>query len=137
MASDAATLQKLIVATLATHAPLAALLGGAKIHDRPPEGAGLPYVTLGATRVNDAGTSSEAASEHLVLIHVWSRKGGRKEAAEVLAEIRSRLAGIPAALDGMRLVSLIWRGEDIFHDAGVNAFHGSIRYRAFTEAVTL
>ena len=48
MASDAATLQKMIVARLVTHAPLVALLGGAKIHDRPPQGAALPYVTLGA-----------------------------------------------------------------------------------------
>ena len=72
-----------------------------------------------------------------MLLHIWSRQGGRKEAAQVLAEIRSALETVPATLDGMRLISLIWRGEDIVHDADVNAFHGSIRYRALTEPMAL
>ena len=137
MASDAATLQKMIVTSLLTHVPLTTLLGGAKIYDRPPGGAALPYVTLGATRMNDAGTASEEAGEHLLLLHVWSRNGGRKEAADILAEISVALESSPAALDDMRLVNLIWRGEDIVHDADVRAFHGTIRFRAVTEALQL
>lgn len=137
MASDVATLQKLIVTRLVTHSPLTAMLGGAKIYDRPPEGAALPYVTLGATRVNDAGTASENAGEHLVLLHVWSRKGGRKETADILAEIRTALETVPATLDTMRLVNLVWRGEDIVHDTDVRAYHGTIRHRAVTEAIAL
>ncbi len=137
MASDTQTLQQAVFSHLAADTALAALLGGAKVHDRPPDGAVMPYVTLGVTRAFNADTASEKAQEHLFTLHAWSSAGGRKEAMLVLDALRLRMDTLPAVSGAMRIVSVRVQGEDIEHDPDLRAFHGVLRIRAVTEPVTL
>lgn len=137
MSSDTAKLQKAMFAHLAADAILSGMTGGAKIYDRPFDGAALPYVTLGITRAFDASTASEVAHEHLFSTHVWSRKGGRKEALEILNVMRLSLENIANIHDGMRIVALRFQSEDITYNEQVGAYHGTLRFRVMTEAATL
>jgi Protein of unknown function (DUF3168) len=137
MPSDTAKLQKAIFTLLAADVALTALTGGAKIYDRPMEGAALPYVTLGITRAFDASTASEIAHEHLFSTHAWSRKGGRKEALEILQAMRLSLENIAPVQDGMRIVALRFQSEDVTYNEQVAAYQGTLRLRILTEAETL
>ncbi len=137
MASDTQFFQQAVFAHLEGDAALTALLGGAKVHDRPPEGAAMPYVTLGMTRAFDAGTASEKAQEHLFTLHAWSSAGGRKETMSILEAVRLRMENLPAVNGAMRVVSMQAQGEDIAHDPDLRAFHGTLRFRAVTEPTAL
>ncbi len=137
MSSDTVKLQKAVFTHLAADAVLSGLTGGAKIYDRPVDGAVLPYVTLGITRAFDASTASELAHEHLFSTHVWSRKGGRKETLDILNAMRLSLENIAATHDGMRIVSLRFQSEDVAYNEQVAAYQGTLRFRVITEAVTL
>ena len=74
MATPAWELQKAIHGALTSDAEVIALLGGARIYDDVPRGAELPYVTFGQSTARDWSTGSEAGSEHIVTLHVWSRQ---------------------------------------------------------------
>ncbi len=137
MASDTQTLQQAVFNHLTADTALYVLLGGANVHDRPPDGAAMPYVTLGVTRAFNADTASEKAQEHLFTLHAWSAAGGRKEAMLVLEAVRLRMESLPAVSGAMRIVSVRAQGEDIEHDPDLRAFHGVLRYRALTEPVTV
>ena len=137
MASDTQLLQQAVFAHLAADSALGALLGGDKVHDRPPDGAAMPYVTLGMTRAFDAGTASEKAQEHLFTLHAWSSTGGRKQTMQILEAIRLRMDSLPVASGAMRIVSVAAQGEDITHDPDMRAFHGTLRLRALTEPITV
>lgn len=133
MASDTQLLQQSVFSHLAGDAALTALLGGAKVHDRPPDGSAMPYVTVGVTRAFEAGTASERAQEHLFTLHAWSSAGGRKETMAILETIRLRMESLTSVDGAMRIVSATAQGEDIVHDPDLRAFHGSMRFRAVTE----
>ncbi len=137
MASDTQLLQQAVFAHLAGDMALTALLGDVKVHDRPPAGAAMPYVTLGMTRAFDAGTASEKAQEHLFTLHAWSGAGGRKETMGILEATRLRMESLPAVNGTVRIVSLQAQGEDIVHYPDLRAYHGTLRFRAVTEPATL
>jgi hypothetical protein len=112
MAGETGKLQKAIFGHLSADAALTTLLGGAKIYDRPAESASLPYITFGITRVLDAGTASEEGQEHLMTLHAWSRKGGRKEAMSLMDGVQIRLQSLGPVHEGMRIILLRFRGQD-------------------------
>jgi Protein of unknown function (DUF3168) len=133
MTSAALDLHKAIVARLSSDAALLAQLGSAKIYDRPPANAKLPYVSIGQTLSYDWSTASETGHEHLVTLHVWSRARGRIEAHAIMDAIRLRLEGLGPDLAGHRLTLMILEFEDVRHDVGEDGYHGTMRYRALTE----
>lgn len=137
MSADLQKLQEAIHARLSADSTLGALLGGAKIYDRPPEGAAIPYITFGATRTFNAGTASEDAREHLLTLHTWSKTGGRKQCMEIMAATETALQTLPALSGAIRIVSLRRQGEDIAYEPDLRAWHGTLRLRAVTEASTL
>lgn len=60
MPTAAVALRAAIHDALVADSALAALLGGARIYDEPPESAAFPYVTLGECRIADWSTSIDA-----------------------------------------------------------------------------
>ena len=130
-------LQQLIVSHLASDTAITTALGGPKLYDRPPDRATFPYVTLGQTAVFDQSTASETAHEHLVTLHIWSRKGGRLDALQIQDLLRTRLETLPATSGSLRIVSLRFEYQEVRHDPEVDAYHGTLRYRGFTEGVVL
>lgn len=133
MASASWALQQAIYQALTNDGPLVALLGWARVWDDVPERAAFPYVTFAAGSERDWSTGSGAGAEHAVVLHVWSRAGGRKEAQEIVAAVRAVLHEAALTLTGHRLINLRHEASDVRRDADGETYHGIVRLRAVTE----
>ena len=131
--SPAWSLQQSVFAALAADAALTALIGPGRIFDDVPQGAALPYATLGPATTRDWSTGSEQGTEHAFTVHVWSGAKGKKQAHEALDAIRAALHDQPLTLVGQRLVSLHHERSDVRLDPDGETVHGSARFRALTE----
>lgn len=127
------SLQQAVYGVLAADAPLAALLGGARIYDDVPQAAPYPHISLGQTSSNDWGTGTEDGEEHILTLHVWSQAGGRGEAQRIMGAIRTALHTASLTLAGHALVSLRQQFSDVRRDPDGVTIHGLVRYRAVTE----
>ena len=133
MPSSALALQQSIFATLGAHPAIVALLGAARIHDHVPQPATYPYISFGQSTTRDADTSTEAADEHMLTLHVWSRAEGRKETHEIIDAVRAALHDAPLALAGHRLVNLRHEFSEARREPDGDTIHGLVRLRAVTE----
>ena len=128
-----AALRAAIHAALTADAALISLLGGPKIYDEPPRAAIFPYVTLGETRVADYSTGTEAAEEHQMVLHAWSRQGGTREAHLIAGALLQALDDAPLTLTDHTLVNLRFSVADIRREADGRTYHALVRFRAVTE----
>lgn len=131
MSAERALLAALRNALLAD-APATALVGD-RIYDDPPPDVVFPYVTLGRVETRPSDAAANAALDHAVTLHVWSRYGGRAEALDVIAALRAALHNAPLALDDHRLVLLLATFADVFRSSDGRTTHGVLRLRAITE----
>lgn len=136
MSSPGFELQKAVYAALTGDAALQALLGGPRIYNDVPRGAGMPYVTLGETMVRDWSTGSDDGHEHLLTVSVWSEANGEREAHLVCSAVRAALHERPLALDGWRLVNLRHEFSEVRREADGETSRGLMRFRATTEAAS-
>ena len=135
MASAGWDLQKAVYAALAADATLTTLLGGAAIHDAVPQNAAFPYVVIDQTQIRDWSTGTEPGAEHMLMLHVWSRHAGKREAYEIADAIRAALGGAMLSLEEHRLVSLRHQYSELKRDEDGETQHGVLRFRAVTEPV--
>ena len=133
MANAGWDLQKAAYAALIANAPLIALLGGGRIYDDVPQDAAFPYVVLDQMRLNDWSTGTERGSEHILMLHVWSRYDGKREAYEIADAIREVLDDAELTLDDNRLINLSHQFSDLKRDTDGETYHGVMRFRAVTE----
>ncbi|MEP9379731.1 DUF3168 domain-containing protein [Aquabacter sp. CN5-332] len=131
--SAALALRQALHDRLVSDAPLAALLGGARIHDTPPSTAEFPFVTLGEALVADWSTATEGGTEQSLTLHAWSRAGGRREAFAIAAAVQQALHDAPLALDGHRLANLRATTAEVRREGDGRTFHALMRFRAVTE----
>jgi hypothetical protein len=129
----AAALRAAIHDALVADAPLASVLGGARIYDEPPKDAVFPYVTLGEARISDFSTGTEQGEEHQLTLHAWSRQGGHKEAHLITGALLQALADAPLTLAGHALVNLRFTLADVRREADGRTYHVLVRFRAVTE----
>jgi len=130
--SSTAELQKAIFAALGVNAALADLVG-ARILDHAPANVPFPYITFGRTSVHDWSTGTESGTEQIFTLHVWSRGKGKKEALEIMDQVRETLHDGALALDGYALVNLRLEFSEARYDERNEAHHGMMRFRAVTE----
>jgi hypothetical protein len=135
MASAGWDLQKVVYAALAADATLTTLLGGAAIHDAVPQNAAFPYVVIDQTQIRDWSTGTEPGAEHMLMLHVWSRHAGKREAYEIADAIRAALGGAMLSLEEHRLVNLRHQYSELKCDEDGETQHGVLRFRAVTEPV--
>jgi hypothetical protein len=131
--SAALALRAAIFAALANDAALAAMLGGAKIHDEPPRTLDFPFVTLGEAEIRDAATMTEGGEETTLTLHVYSRQGGHREAHAVVGAVMEALIDAPLPLAGHHLANLRVATADVRRGEDGRTYHGRIRLRAVTE----
>jgi hypothetical protein len=81
-------------------------LGSNRVHDGPPRNAAFPYVALDAQEWRDRSGLEAPLIEHRVALKVYSRKGGQREAAELVDAVETALIATPLTLTGHRVVSL-------------------------------
>ncbi|MBM3529051.1 MAG: DUF3168 domain-containing protein [Alphaproteobacteria bacterium] len=133
MSTASAALRAAIHTALSGDGALAALLGGPKIYDEPPQAAAFPYVTLGEARVADFSAGDAPGEEHQLTLHAWSRQGGHREAHLIAGALLQALDDAPLELDGHRLVNLRFAVADVRREADGRTYHALVRFRAMTE----
>lgn len=133
MPSSAHALQQCVFSTLGAAPDVMALLGAPRIYDQVPQPAVYPYVSFGQSLVRDSSTGTEAADEHMLTLHIWSRAEGRKEAHELIAAVRAALHDRPLTLPGHRLVNLRHEYSEARREPDGDTIHGLVRLRAVTE----
>lgn len=133
MASAGWALQKAVHAALTADAVLVGLLGGPQVFDDVPQQTAFPYVTLGQSTERDWSTATEDGAEHVLTLHVWSKRAGRKETREIMEAVRGALHDRALAVGGHRLVNLRHEFSEARRDADGETYHGIVRYRAVTE----
>jgi hypothetical protein len=112
-----------------------AVLGDpARLYDDPPPDPVFPYLTIGRVETRNADVSGAAALDHAVTLHVWSRYGGRAEALDAIAALRSALHDAPLSVVGRKLVFIFVQFADVFRSGDGRTTHGVLRLRALTEA---
>jgi hypothetical protein len=135
MSTASAALRAAIHDALNSDGALAALLGGTKVYDEPPQAAAFPYVTLGEARVSDFSTGTEPGEEHQLTLHAWSRQGGHREAHLIAGALLQALDDAPLTLSDHRLVNLRFATADVRREADGRTYHALVRFRAMTEPV--
>ncbi len=125
-------LQKTVYSALAADAPLTILIGEA-LYDHVPQNAAFPYVVIDQMQVRDWSTGTERGSEHVLMLHIWSRYDGKREAYEVADAVREVLDGAELTLADNRLINLAHQYSDLKLDPDGETYHGVMRFRAVTE----
>lgn len=133
MSSAGWELQKAVHAALTGDVALVGLLGGPRVFDDVPQQSAYPYVALGSSTERDWSTSTEDGAEHVLTLHVWSRKAGRRETREIMDAVRTALHDKPLPVGGYRLINLRHEFSEARRDSDGETYHGIVRYRAVTE----
>lgn len=134
MSSATAALQQAIYAALSGDATLRSALGASdRIHDHAPRGAAFPYVAFASFSARDWSTGDTDGDEHTIVLHVWSREKGKREAETIAAAIRARLHDAALDVSGYRLVNLRHTATEIRREPDGQSTRGIIRLRAVTE----
>jgi hypothetical protein len=106
----------------------------AAVYDRTPKGTAFPYVTIGDSTASDWSTKTTSGTEQNFSIHVWSREGGRAQAANIMERVYELLhegtLGVPNhTLVLSRLVS-----SALILESDGFTYHGTMRFRALLQA---
>lgn len=133
MTAAALELQEAVFTALVADAALVAALGGPRFHDLTPAGLAFPYITFARATAYDWGTGTEGGSEHLFTLHVWSKHKGRKEALTLVELARAALHDRVLALATRSLVNLRLESSEVRHDEDLDAYQGTLHFRAIVE----
>ncbi|MGD9503234.1 MAG: DUF3168 domain-containing protein [Methyloceanibacter sp.] len=123
------TLRNSIGQVLKASSDLAALLGGVRIFERPPEAASFPFITLGQSALRDWSTGATDGAEQRLTVHVWSPFGGKKHMQDIIKAVRAALNDRPLAA-GRDGIALQHEFSEARLDPEGDSFHGIVRYRA-------
>ncbi|MEU0309783.1 DUF3168 domain-containing protein [Streptomyces cyaneofuscatus] len=122
-------LQEAVYAKLTADSALMALVRG--LYDEVPETAAFPYVSFGsATEVVDDAHNQRGLAVNLVL-HVWSKYPGKKEAAGILAALDNVLDRQPLDVAGFRDVSVAHQQHQHVRDPDPDIRHINVAYRVW------
>jgi hypothetical protein len=135
MASASFALQTAVYAKLIADAGVLAALGGARVYDHQAARSEFPYVTFAQMSARDWSTGTDTGHEHTIVLHVWSRGRGRKDADVILAAIEAALHDQALTLAGHRLINMRHEASEARPDADGETMQGIIRFRAVTEQI--
>lgn len=97
-------LQKAMFSSIRGDAAIMSLISGA--YDRPPQQSAFPYLSLGEWVTENWGGQGLLGVKHSVLLQVWSRGGGQKEAVGIVARLHTILHDAALEVEGQTLVML-------------------------------
>jgi hypothetical protein len=131
--SAAYLLHKAALAKLQQSAALTATLGAGRIFDAVPYNQPFPFAVIGEMTSTDWSTGTEQGAEHSLVLHIWSRSGGKKQTFEAASAIFDALHEAAFPLEGHGLVNLRHQSTDVRRAEDGETFHGVMRFRAVTE----
>ena len=104
-----------------------------RVYDGAAQDATLPYVDVGEAEIYDWSTKTEGGSDHRIMMHVWSNYEGKKEAYDIIEQIRSTLHEAGLSVTGHTLVILRYESADVFRDIDGKTWHGRVDFKALTQ----
>ncbi|MEM6666086.1 MAG: DUF3168 domain-containing protein, partial [Pseudomonadota bacterium] len=103
------------------------------VFDHVPENAPYPFLSLGAWNDGDGQTGPGDIREHRFRLYGWSKKAGRREAADMADAVRTVLHDATLSVTDHHLVSLRVEGTEITRDPAAGLYRAEVRLRALTE----
>jgi hypothetical protein len=129
-------LQQAIFATLCASDEIKDVVGDPpRVFDTPPRGTAFPYIVIGDDTESDWSTATEDGSEHAIVIHVWSRADGRKEAKLVADAVRDTLDGAELSVTGQALIDIRYLETSYTRESDGETIHAVLRFRAVLETI--
>lgn len=122
-------LQQAVITKLKAYAPLTALVSG--VYDEVPEGVAHPYVSLGSITENVADAHNQRGLDASVVLHIWSKHRGFKEAAAILVQLDAALDRVPLAVAGFKDVSIAHDQHTEVRDPDPDIRHINVSYRVW------
>ena len=123
-------LQQAIYNALTGDATLMGMVQG--VHDHVPQGAAFPYVTVGEGSARPWRAVGLDGVETTLILHVWSRERGRKQAKQIMAEMHRILDDADLAVPGHALIWLRFEFSETILDSDGITYHGIAWYQART-----
>jgi len=134
MSSASWGLQTAIFAALSVDTNVKSVLGDPpRIYDEVPRNAAMPYLVIGDGKENDWSTSTDTGTEHVLILHIWSRARGRKESKTVAATVRDALDDADLALTGHSLIGIKHQSSEFLRQTDGQTYHAVMKFRAVTE----
>ncbi|MER7874830.1 DUF3168 domain-containing protein [Streptomyces solisilvae] len=122
-------LQQAVYAALTADTTLMSLVSG--VYDEVPESAIHPYVSFGSvTELVDDAHDQRGLTTNLVL-HVWSKYLGFREATEILAALDTVLDRQPLTVTGFKDVSVAHQQHTGLRDPDPEIRHINVTYRVW------
>ncbi len=130
MGFPATALQGALYSALSGASGVTTALGGSgHIHDRVPEGAVFPYITIGKEQiVDDSNTCDHDAVEAFPEVHIWSRKAGSVEAKTIAGAVHDAL-NKEITITGFRNVVGSFESAIFLDDPDGLTTHGVVTFR--------
>lgn len=125
-------LQTAIYQLLSADSALMAMVSG--VYDRPPQGSDYPFVTLGESSIQDLSNIAATASGQVAHLHVWSREGGRKQAALIMERIYTLLNRAALSVTGQTLVEISFATSTILLEDDGWTYHGTMHFNVLLQA---
>ena len=125
-------LQKGIFQILNADSALLGMVSG--VHDRPVQGTAFPYITFASWEGKDWSSATTTGVEFSVVLEVWSREGGHKQAGLIMERLHALLHDANPAVEGQTLVSLRFSGSIITLQDDGATYRGIVRLRALVQA---
>lgn len=104
------------------------------VFDHVPEDTPYPYITLGDALWQDWSTQTTEGSDIAVNLQIYSRKGGRKEALEIMARLYERLHDGALDITGHALVMMRCESAQVDMLEDGLTYRGGLRLRLLVMA---
>lgn len=131
MTSPSLELQGAIVARLRADADVKDIAKG--VHERIPENASFPYVSMGPSQALSEDADCIIGFEITMQIDAWSRAFGFPEVSRLAEAVRAALHDVDLQLTDNALVYLRHRQTRIFRDPDGLTNHAAIEFVALVE----
>jgi hypothetical protein len=106
------------------------------VYDRPAQGSLFPYITLGDSSGSDYSTKNTTGTEQIVTLQIWSREGGRKEAATIMELIYQLLHQGSLSVTGQILSMIRFVASEISVENDGWTYKGVMRFRALLQSAS-
>lgn len=125
-------LQKAIFQALNGDTALLSMVGG--IYDRPAQGVAFPYITFAGWEGGDWSSATTSGMAFELVLEIWSREGGHKQAARIMERVHTLLHDANPAVEGQTLVMLRFGGSSIELEEDGCTYRGVVRLKALVQA---
>lgn len=119
-------LQQAVYQKLTGDTTLMSLVTG--VYDRTPQDTVYPYISIGESHGRNWSNLGMVGMEHLLTLHIWSREGGRKQAAQIMERLHTLLHQGMLTVTGQTLVAIGFVDSAITVEPDGWTYQGRMRF---------